>query len=48
MKAGGFYAHPANDPHYVWAGNEGAIVQVQFIAPGGITYLNPADDPRKK
>src|SRR5438552_2189586 len=27
---------------------KGAILQVQFIGPGGITYINPADDPRKK
>ena len=27
-KAGGFYAHPAKDPHYVWTGDEGAIVQI--------------------
>ena len=29
-------------------GNEEAIIQVQFIGPGGIDYSNPADDPRKK
>jgi hypothetical protein len=28
--------------------NEGAIIQKQFIGPGGIEYVNPADDPRKK
>lgn len=45
---GGLYAHPANDPHYVWTGDEGAIVQIQYIGPGGVTYIDPADDPRKK
>ena len=48
LPPGGLYAHPAKDPHYVWTGDEGAIVQIQFIAPGGIDYINPADDPRKK
>jgi len=48
LRAGGFFAHPANDPHYVWTDAEGAIVQIQFIAPGGIDYIDPADDPRKK
>ena len=48
LKPGGFAANPAKHPHYVWTGNEGAIVQVQFIGPGGIDYVNPADDPRKK
>ena len=47
-KAGAFYAQPAKHAHYVWTGNEEAIIQVQFIAPGGIDYVNPADDPRKK
>jgi quercetin dioxygenase-like cupin family protein len=47
-KAGAFYAQPAKHAHYVWTGNEGAILQVQFIGPGGIDYVNPADDPRKK
>jgi hypothetical protein len=32
----------------LWTGSEGAILQVQFIGPGGIDYVNPADDPRKK
>jgi quercetin dioxygenase-like cupin family protein len=48
LKTGGLYAHPANDAHYVWTGSEGAILEVHFIAPGGINYINPADDPRKK
>ena len=47
-KAGAFYAQPAKHAHYVWTGNEGAVIQVQFIGLGGIDYINPADDPRKK
>lgn len=47
-KAGAFFANPAKHAHYVWTGNEPAIVQVQFVGPGGIDYINPADDPRKK
>jgi quercetin dioxygenase-like cupin family protein len=47
-KAGGFLANHAKHAHYVWTGSEPAIVQVQFIGPGGIDYINPADDPRKK
>jgi len=39
---------PAKQPHYVWTGNEGAVLQVQFVGPGAIDYINPADDPRKK
>jgi quercetin dioxygenase-like cupin family protein len=48
VKAGSFYAQPAKHAHYVWTGTEEAIIQVQFTGPGGIDYINPADDPRKK
>lgn len=48
LAAGGFFAHPAGDPHYVWTEDEEAVVQIQFIGPGGIDYVNPADDPRKQ
>ncbi len=48
VKAGSFYAQPAKHAHYVWTGNEEAIAQIQFIGPGGIDYINSADDPRKK
>jgi quercetin dioxygenase-like cupin family protein len=49
-KAGAFYAQPAKYAHYLWTGNEEAIIQVQFIGIGGsgIVYINPADDPRKR
>ena len=46
--AGAFYSHPANHAHYIWTGNEGAMIQVQSSGQRGITYINPADDPRKK
>jgi hypothetical protein len=39
---------PANQAHFVWTGDEEAVVQVQFVGPFGINYINPADDPRKK
>ncbi|MCK1641525.1 cupin domain-containing protein [Bradyrhizobium sp. 157] len=48
VKAGALQAMPAKHAHYTWTGNEEAIIQVQFIGPGGIDYINPADDPRKK
>jgi hypothetical protein len=28
--------------------NEEVIAQVNFTGPAGITFVNPADDPRKK
>ena len=48
LKAGSLFALPANHAHYVWTANEETIVQIQFTGPGGITFINPADDPRKK
>jgi quercetin dioxygenase-like cupin family protein len=48
LKPGAMWVYPAKHGHYAWTGNEEAIVQVQFIGPGGIEYINPADDPRKK
>jgi len=48
LKPGSLFALPAKHAHFVWTGNEEAIVQVQFVGPGGIDYINPADDPRKK
>jgi hypothetical protein len=48
LRADGFFTHPGKDSHYVWTHDEGAIVQIHFIAPGGIDYIDPAEDPRKK
>lgn len=39
---------PANQPHYYWTESEGVTFQVQAVGPVGITYINPADDPRSK
>ena len=33
--------------HFAWTKDE-TIVQVHGMGPWGITYVNPADDPRKK
>jgi hypothetical protein len=42
------WVYPAKHAHYAWTGKEEAILQVQFTGPGGIDYINLADDPRKK
>jgi quercetin dioxygenase-like cupin family protein len=47
-RPGAVYANPAKHAHFVWTGDQEAIIQVQYIGPGGIEYVNPADDPRKK
>ena len=48
LKPGSLWVYPARHAHYAWTENEEAILQVQFTGPGGITYINPADDPRKQ
>ncbi|WP_287141242.1 cupin domain-containing protein [Mesorhizobium sp.] len=48
LKPGAFHALPANQAHYVWTGGEETIIEVHFVGPFRITYINPADDPRKK
>ena len=48
LKPGSLWVYPAKHAHYAWTGNEEAILQVQFTGPGGIDYINSADDPRKK
>ncbi len=46
--AGTFAVVPAKQAHYIWTEDEEAIVQVQFVGPFGIDYVNPSDDPRKR
>jgi hypothetical protein len=47
LSAGGFAIMPAKMNHFAWTKGE-TIVQVHGTGPWGITYVNPADDPRKK
>jgi quercetin dioxygenase-like cupin family protein len=46
LKAGSFVMTPKGMNHYV-AVAEDTVVQIHAIGPSGITYVNPADDPRK-
>ena len=47
LKPGSLWVYPAKHAHYAWTGGEESVLQVQFTGPGGIDYINPADDPRK-
>lgn len=47
MTAGSFTVMPKGTRHFAWAKGE-TIVHVYAIGPWGITYVNPADDPRTK
>lgn len=44
---GSFLVMPAETAHYAWTKEE-TIVQIHGVGPSGITYVNPADDPRRR
>jgi len=46
VKAGGFARAPKDMQHYAWF-TEDTTIQLHGMGPQGITYVNPADDPRK-
>ncbi len=47
LKPGSMWVYPKGHAHYAWTGDGEAVLQVQYVGPGGIEYVNPADDPRK-
>ena len=47
LPAGAYWSMAPGMRHFAWAEGE-TIVQVNTTGPWGITYVNPADDPRKK
>ncbi|MDR7451717.1 MAG: cupin domain-containing protein [Armatimonadota bacterium] len=42
---GSFFVMPVGMRHYAWTTAE-TIIQLHSVGPWGITYVNPADDPR--
>jgi len=47
LTAGSVAIMPAGTHHFVWTSEE-TIGQVHSMGPWSVTYVNPADDPRKK
>ena len=47
VTVGGMAIMPAKSNHFAWTTSE-TIVQSHGTGPWGITYVNPADDPRTK
>jgi quercetin dioxygenase-like cupin family protein len=45
LTEGSFAVMPKGAPHFAWTSGE-TIVHVYAIGPWGLTYVNPADDPR--
>jgi quercetin dioxygenase-like cupin family protein len=44
---GGFFSFPPKTAHFAMTSEE-TVVQLSTIGPWQLTYVNPADDPRKK
>lgn len=47
LPTGSFASMPKHMHHFAWASGE-TIIQIHGMGPFAITYVNPADDPRKK
>ena len=47
LTAGSFAKMPKEVRHFAWAKGE-TVIQVHGVGPFAITYVNPADDPRRK
>lgn len=48
LPVGGFAVMAIGTRHFAFTKQEGATLQLHGIGPWGITYVNPADDPRNK
>jgi hypothetical protein len=47
LTQGAFAIMQPGTRHFAWTAEE-TIVQIHSVGPWGITYVDPADDPRKK
>ena len=47
LTAGSMMILQSKTPHFAWTRDE-TVVQLHGTGPWGITYVNPADDPRAK
>ena len=45
---GAVFILPGNTPHFHWAKSGEYVSQVTATGPLGISYINPADDPRNQ
>jgi quercetin dioxygenase-like cupin family protein len=47
LPAGSFFALSPGMAHYAFADDD-TVIQLNSMGPWGLTYVNPADDPRRK
>lgn len=45
---GASFVVPANTNHFHWMRSGEAVVQISGVGPSGLSYVDHADDPRKK
>jgi hypothetical protein len=48
LKPGSVFVLPANHVRRTWTTDEEVLIQLNFTGPGGIAFIYPDDDPRKK
>jgi quercetin dioxygenase-like cupin family protein len=48
LKAGSVLFMPANHPHRIWTTEEETVFEFFYTGLFEMTFVNPADDPRKK
>ena len=48
MKPGSLMIMQPKTNHFAWTGKDEVVVQLNGNGPWGVTYVDPADDPRKK
>ncbi len=48
LPVGGFVSIPPMHRHFAWTGGHETVVQMHGVGPTDITFVSPADDPRKK
>lgn len=46
LPAGTYLFLPGNETHFVWAGENGTVLEIQAMGPFDINYVDAADDPR--
>ena len=47
IKPGGYFQVQKGVQHFAWVSQD-TVIQLHGVGPGGINYVNAADDPRKK
>jgi Domain of unknown function (DUF4437) len=47
IKTGGYFQVQKGVQHFAWVSQD-TVIQLHGVGPGGINYVNAADDPRKK